>query len=111
MMQNILTIPQTLTVKLPAVVISSKIFLALTLIAMFSLLAGGALQVQSYIRDLYVLEGYELQLSQLAQNQNVLEVDFSKTNSLNHFESYAQIFEKAGNIEYVKVLGGTAMAK
>jgi len=68
-------------------------------------------QLNTYTKELYLIKNYEKQLTQLTQEKGILEINFSRINSLNNIDKYVQNFEKADRIEYIRVLGGTALAK
>ena len=78
-----------------------------------SLIFISILQVNAYTRELYLLQDYEARISQLTGENRYLEINFTKANSLNNIGGFVQnmIFEKAGKIEYIKVLETTALAK
>ena len=71
------------------------------------------LQVNAYTRESYLLQDYETKISQLGEGNRYLEINFTKANSLDNMGNFVQnmIFEKADKIEYIKVLGTTALAK
>lgn len=77
----------------------------------FSLLVVCILQLNAYTREIYLIRDYESRLVQLETDSRSLEVNFSKVNSLNNMGNYAQTFEKAEEIEYIRVMEGTALAK
>lgn len=79
----------------------------------FSLFILSILQVNAYTRETYLLQNYEKRISQLAEENKTLEINFSKANSLNNMGGFVQnmTFEKAGEIEYIKVLEATVLAK
>ncbi|MFH1714533.1 MAG: hypothetical protein ABH831_03005 [Candidatus Nealsonbacteria bacterium] len=81
-----------------------------TLLSLFIILI---LQINAYTKETYLIQEYESRLSQLVQESKSLEINFSKANSLNNISYHlnGQAFEKVGQIDYIKVLGGTALAK
>jgi hypothetical protein len=78
-----------------------------------SLLAVSVLQVNAYVREMYLLQDYQQKIGQLTEGNKYLEIDFAKADSLEKIGGYVQnmTFEKADNIEYIKVLDSTALAK
>jgi len=89
----------------------SKTFLILSLFLTFSLMIISVVQLNAYIKENYLVQNYEERIAQLNQENKVLEVSFSKDNSLNNINNYAQNFEKVTEVEYIKVLESTVVAK
>ena len=85
----------------------------LLFLTVLSLLTISIVQLNSYTREVYLISEYENKVVQLEKEGEILEISYSKANSLNHLGSYVQnqTFEKAKNVEYIKVLAGTAMAR
>ncbi|MDD2696636.1 MAG: hypothetical protein PHE52_00560 [Candidatus Pacebacteria bacterium] len=77
----------------------------------FSLLAVCVFQLNAYTSQVYLISDYEKKLNYLNQENKMLEINFSKANSLVNIGNYVQNFEKANKIEYVRVLESTALAK
>ncbi|TFG35110.1 MAG: hypothetical protein E4H47_02320 [Parcubacteria group bacterium] len=94
-------------------IIFSKIFWTLTLSVTLSLVAACVFQLNARTREVYLLGQYQDQLNILTQENKVLEINFSKTNSLNSIGDLAQnqLFEKTDKIEYIRILETTALAK
>lgn len=103
----VLTLPITRTFKLG---FSFKFFWVLLAAAIFSLLVICILQLNAYTREIYLIQDYESKLVQLKTEGRFLEVNFSKVNSLNNMGNYTQAFEKAEEIEYIRVMEGTVYA-
>lgn len=84
-----------------------KIFWILSLFSLISLLVFYIIQVGSLAREKYLLQNYENRLGELAGQNTVLEVDFSKSNSLNNLPNHLEAlgFERANNIKYLQILG------
>ena len=82
----------------------SKTFLILSLFLAFSLMIISVVQLNAYIKENYLVQNYEERIAQLNQENKILEVSFSKDNSLNNINNYAQNFEKVTEVEYIKVL-------
>jgi hypothetical protein len=76
-------------------------------------MAISIIQVNAYTKETYAIKGYEKELAQLQEETSLLEINFSKANSLNNLDQQAegQTFVKADKIEYIKLFQGTAMAK
>jgi len=98
---HVLTLPIIRTFKLG---FSLKFFWVLFAAAVFSLLVVCVFQLNAYTREIYLIQDYESKLVQLKEEGRLLEVNFSKVNSLNNMGNYTQAFEKAGEIEYIRVL-------
>lgn len=83
-------------------------FFATVALVLFSII-----QINTYTKELYSIKNFELKIQQLAQENRVLEASFAKANSLKNIGSYAQnqVFQKAGNVEYIKVLDATVLAR
>ncbi len=89
----------------------SKILLFLSLFSAFSLIIISIVQLNAYFGETYLSQDYEKKIEQLNQENKILEVSFSKDNSLNNINNYVQNFEKATRVEYIKVLESTVVAK
>lgn len=78
-----------------------------------ALVAACVFQLNARTQEVYLLQQYEKQLNELTQENKLLEINFSKTNSLNNIGDLAQnqLFEKTTKIEYIRVLETTALAK
>lgn len=111
MTQNTLAISRPLSFALPKFVFNLKIFWASLFVLMIFLALNCVFQVNAYIRDIYLIGDHQEKISQLNQQQKVLEINFSKINSLSNIDNYVQNFEKAEKIEYIKILEVTALAK
>jgi len=85
----------------------------LIFLIMVSLLVVSVFQLNNYTKEVYLIHSYEEEISQLTQKNKILEVNFSKVNSLKNIDGYLenQIFEKAEQVYYIRILDGTAMAK
>lgn len=70
-------------------------------------------QLNARAKEVFLLDQYQSQLNDLTQENKVLEVSFSKTNSLDSIGDLAlnQLFEKTEKIEYIRILDTTALAK
>lgn len=81
--------------------------------ATIALVAACVFQLNARTKEVYLLEQYQNQLSTLTQENKLLEINFSKTNSLNSIGDLAQnqLFEKTNKIEYIRILETTALAK
>jgi len=78
-----------------------------------ALVAVCVFQINARTREVYLLDQYQKQLDTLTQENKILEISFSKTNSLNSIGDLAQnqLFEKTNKIEYIRILETTALAK
>lgn len=70
------------------------------------LLAYYIFQVNSLTRERYLLENYEQKIAQFSRTNEILEVNFSKTNSLTNADKYlaSQTFEKTTRVKYIQIL-------
>ncbi|MCX6761053.1 MAG: hypothetical protein NTZ84_03070 [Candidatus Nealsonbacteria bacterium] len=91
----------------------SKIFWLLMLSVTISLVIACIFQLNARAKEVYLLRQYQNQLNTITQENKVLEINFSKTNSLNSIGDLAQnqLFEKTNKIEYIRILETTALAK
>lgn len=78
-----------------------------------SLLVIFVLQVNAYTKEMYLLQDYQQKIGQLSEENKYLEIDFAKADSLENIGGFVQnmTFEKADNIEYIKLLDATVLAK
>ncbi len=104
----VLTLPISKTFRLG---LSLKIFWVSGLLITLSLLIVCIFQLNAYTREFYLIQEYERNLGQLTQENKMLEINFSQANSLRNMGNYAQIFEKAEKVEYIRVLESTVLAK
>ena len=104
----VLTLPISKTFRLD---LSLKIFGILTFLIILSLLIVCIFQLNAYTGEFYLIQDYERQLNQLSQENKNLEINFSQADSLRNMGNYAQIFEKAEEVEYIRVLESTVLAK
>lgn len=83
-----------------------KIFWILALISIFSLLAIYVFQINSLISQNYTVTSYEKKIDQVSQENKILEINFSKANSLNNLETHllSQNFEKVNQVKYIQIL-------
>lgn len=90
-----------------------KTFYILIFSVLLSLIIISIFQLNAYTREFYLIQNYENKLVQLNQENKILEINFSQANSLKNVGSYVQnqIFEKAEEVEYIRVLESTALAK
>lgn len=104
----VLTLPILKTFRLG---LNLKIFWIFIVFLIFSLLVVCIFQLNAYTREFYLIQEYERNLGQLTQENKMLEINFSQANSLRNMGNYAQIFEKAERVEYIRVLESTVLAK
>jgi len=85
----------------------------LVITAALALVVACVYQINARTKEVYLLEQYQNRLSVLTQENKVLEINYSKTNSLNSIGDLAQnqLFEKTDKIEYIRILETTALAK
>lgn len=90
-----------------------KFFWVFSLILTIFLLVFYIFQVNFLTREIYSIQNYEAQLKTLTQENENLEIDFSKSNSLANIEKYFQNqnFEKASRVKYIKILESEIVTK
>jgi len=91
----------------------SKAFWLMMTLVTLALIIACVFQLNAQTRERYLIKGYENKLDQITQENRVLEINYSKTNSLDTIGTLAQnqVFEKTQKIEYIRVLDSTALAK
>ncbi len=84
----------------------SKFILSMLILLLFSLLAISVWQINSYSRDVFLLQNASHKLNAVAKENKILEINFNKSNSLVNFSASVgdQAFEKATNVAYLQVL-------
>ncbi len=113
-MNNVLTLSSTLSMIRPLKLgFSLKIFWLINLLLTFSLLVFYILQVNSLTNETYLIKNYERKLTQISQENETLNIDFSKFYSLANVENYLlnQNFEKAKQTKYIQILENTVVTK
>lgn len=108
----------TTTLRLPAIKtlkinLSLKIFWLLALAMLFSLFITCLFQLNSYTSEFYLIKKQENRIHQLSQENKLLEINFSKASSLNNIGGFVENsgFERIKQVQYIKVLEGTALVK
>ena len=109
---------RTTTLNLPAIKalklnLPLKILWLLALTVIFSLFITCLFQLNAYTREFYLIMSQENELKGLVQESKLLEINFSQASSLNNIEAFreSQGFERVKQVQYIKVLEGTALAK
>lgn len=94
-------------------VIFSRVFWFLAFVALFSLAAVSIYQLNARAKEVFMIGQYQDRLESLTQENKVLEISYSKSNSLGSIGDLAQnqLFEKTAKIEYIRILETTALAK
>lgn len=94
--------------------ISSRTFGAFGLILIGVLSVIYIFQVNSMIKEAYLVRNYQRKLKELARENKILEVNFSQSNSLANLEKLIikdLKFEKIEKIYYIEVLGNQVVSK
>lgn len=75
---------------------------------MFALIILSVLRINSLIREIYIVQKYEKIITMLSAENQKLEIQFSKTNSLSSLKSKIQELnlEKISKIRYIKASEG-----
>lgn len=100
------TFPLTLPISIRyRFIFNFKLFLVLSFISILALLVLYIFQVNDLSKEIYLIEKQEEKLKVLSQENEDLEIDFSKAGSLANLESYLQNknFEK-GRVRYIQIL-------
>ena len=93
--------------------ISINILFILTLILGLFILIHYVFQVGALSKDIYLLDDYQRKLANLLENNNSLDINFSKVNSLSNIEEYLlkSEFVKASQVKYIQILGGSVATR
>jgi len=109
---------QTLTLNPPFLIrprltLNLKLFWGLILISIIFLLVFYVFQVNFLTREIYLIQNSEEKLKEITQENENLEIEFSKSNSLANLEKYLsnQNFEKASQVKYIKILESEVVTK
>jgi len=91
----------------------NKKFLIIFSILILNLLIFCIFQVNALTKENYLVKSCEKKLTQLSEENEILKVNFSKTNSLVNLENYLENgnFEKAGQVRYIQILESSVAAK
>jgi len=113
---NILALNPSVPVIRPLVLkrkFSLKAFWILSFISIISLLIFYIFQVNSMIRETYLIQNYQRKIKELSQENKTLEINFFQANSLSTIESLVKNlnFEKVERIHYIQVLESQVVAK
>lgn len=89
-----------------------KVFLTIIFISILALLVFYIFQVNTLTKETYLIQSCEKKLSQLSGENETLEVNFSKANSLTNIENYLQRqnFEKVSQVKYIHILESSVAA-
>lgn len=70
-------------------------------------------QLNAYTEEMYLIEGNKIEIEKLSKENKILEVNFSREESLENAGSFVENrnFEKAEGVEYIRVLESTALAR
>jgi len=107
----------TLTLNSPILVLLNKeglmIFKIVTFISIFCLLSLSILQIGFLTKEFYLIKNYERRLTELSKENKILEIDFSKMNSLANIENYLlnEKFVKINGIKYIQIMESSIATK
>jgi len=89
-----------------------KVFLTIIFISILAPLVFYIFQVNTLANETYLIQSWEKKLSQLSGENETLEVNFSKANSLSNIENYLQNqnFEKVSQVKYIHILESSVAA-
>ena len=90
-----------------------KLIWVLNFISILALLVFYIFQVNTLANETYLIQSCEEKLSQLSGENETLEINFSKANSLTNIENYLQNqnFEKVSQVKYIHILESSVAAK
>jgi len=91
--------------------ISLKSLAALGTILIISFLAFYIFQVTTVISEGYQLQSDQKKISDLSEENKILELNFTQVNSLQNIDSQIQNlgFEKVEKVDYIQILGGSVV--
>lgn len=89
-----------------------KLILVLNFISILVLLVFYIFQVNALTKETYLIQSCQKKLSQLSAENETLEVNFSRANSLANIEDYLQNqnFEKVSQVKYIYILESSVAA-
>jgi uncharacterized protein YxeA len=89
-----------------------KILWILLFISIIFLLALYIFQVNSLTGENYLLKKQERNLAEIKREKEILEINFSRANSLANIENYFQNqnFKKANQVKYIQILETSIVA-
>lgn len=90
-----------------------RIFWILGFISLITLSIFYIFQVNEMIRESYLIKNYEKKIEKLSQENDILEIKFSQSNSLESLEAKVQNlnYEKIGQVHYIQILDDTVVTK
>ena len=93
--------------------LSINLLFILSLILGLFILIQYVFQVGALSKDIYLLDDYQRKLANLLENNNSLDINFSKVNSLSNIEDYLARteFVKASHVKYIQILGGSVATR
>ena len=90
-------------------------FWAINLIFLLVLSIFYIFQIGALTQKIYLIKDYEKRLEKLSKENEVLEINLSKSNSLSNIENYliSENFVKAraDQVKYIQILEGTVVTK
>lgn len=92
----------------------SRQFLYLaTFVSLVALFGYYIFQVNALAKESYMIRDYEKKVRQFSKTNEILEVNFSKTNSLTNAEKYLsnQVFQKTNSVKYIQLLEDQVVRK
>lgn len=102
-----------LTINFPILALFNKkgltFFKILVFLFIFILLLISIFQIGCLTKEFYLIKNYERKLVELSKENKLLEIDFSKTNSLANIENYLsnEKFVKTNGIKYIRIIEGS----
>lgn len=93
--------------------LAPRLFWIFIFISIISLLVLYIFQVNSLTGETYLLKNQERKLTEIKKEKEILEINFSRANSLANMENYFQNhdFEKANRIKYIQILDTPIVTK
>jgi len=94
---------------------SLRIFWILRFAAIFGLLVLYIYQVNSFTREVFLIEAYQKKIKELSENNEALEINLAKAGSLKNIEDYLKMHNftkaEAEKIKYIRILESSVAKK
>jgi len=95
--------------------INLKLLFVPSLVLIISLSIFYVFQIGSLTKEIYLIKDYEKGLDRLSKENEILEINHSKLDSLNNIENYLLdgnfVKTNAKQVKYIQILGSTVVTK
>ena len=106
-------IPQTKLFSSRILRVSRRAIWIFGFIGLVSLLGLYVFQINQMAKSDYLVESHEQRIKGLSHGNKTLEINFAQANALGNIENLVNNlnFEKAGEVDYIRVIGSTVVAR